>query len=592
MHGEAILRSVRSPWYTVIVLEELRVENLLLLERAELRLANGLNVLTGETGAGKTMLAHALELLLGGRARAGIVRRGAPEAYVEGVFSLPARERCAPDVTEAVAEILDRLPAETDEPVLARRIWPDGRTRAYLCGRAATVGELRELGSQLLTFYGQHEHRKLTISRAQLELLDAYCGPEQANLRKLLSAAHARVRELERRLERLDELAGARERELDLLAFELDEIETAAPSEAEESELSAERDRLRFSERLQAAAASSAQAIAPDAGEGALELLCAPLRELQAAAAIDPSLARLCERLQALVYETQDLGRELRDYALAQDGDPGTLEEIEERLERLARLKRKHGGSIAEVLVHAERCRERLTELEDAEVSLRKTKHELEEARGDLARLAGEISIRRRAAGPDLAAVVTGRLRELALEDAHFAVEVSPRPEGIGARGGDVVEFALQTNPGVGAGPLREIASGGELSRVMLALMTAADHAELAPARQLLVFDEIDAGIGGHTARAVGDHLRTLALRRQVLCITHLPQIAAVADRHFRIDKRTVKGVRKRTVDGATTAEVSALDGEAVVSELVRMLGASAQDTSASEHARALLRAP
>ena len=573
------------------VLEELRVENLLLLERAELCLAEGLNILTGETGAGKTILAHALELLLGGRARGGIVRPGANEAYVEGVFPLPARTRRTPHVSEAVAEILDRLPADADELVLARRVWPDGRTRAYLCGRSATVAELREIGTQLLTFYGQHEHRKLTIGRAQLELLDAHCGPEQAALREQLVAAHAETRELERRLSSLEEVAGARERELDLLAFELEEIEAAAPSEEEESDLYAERNRLSSAERLQAAAAAGAEAIAPEAGEGALELLSGPLRELEGVANVDPSLQPLSERWQALMYELQDLGRELRDYALGQEALPGRLEDVEERLERFARLKRKHGGSIGDVLEHAQRCRERLSQLEHADVSLKETRRSLDQVRGKLERLAGELSARRRAAAPKLAEAVKSRLVELALVDAEFAVEVGTRAEGIGNRGGDTVEFQFSANPGVSAGPLREIASGGELSRVMLALLTATDGCRGgSPDRTLrgrveplLVFDEIDAGIGGHTARAVGEHLRALARGRQVLCITHLPQIASLADRHFRIDKRTVEGV--------TAAEASRLDGDEVVAELVRMLGASEQDSSANEHARRLLQA-
>ncbi len=558
------------------MLEELRVENLLLLERAELRLAPGLNVLTGETGAGKTMLAQALDLLLGGRARAGIVRPGAQEAYVEGVFSLPSE-------LDLRNDLLDRLPAGTQELVLARRVSPDGRTRAYLCGRSATVAELRELGSRLLTFYGQHEHRKLVISTAQLELLDQFCGPEQAALRARLASAYVRARAAEERLAGLSEAVGARERELDLLTFELDEIEAVSPSEREEDELAAERDRLRSRERLQTAAMGAAEAIAPEIGEGALELLSAPVRELEAAAALDPALVTLHERLQGLVYEAQDLHGELRGYALGQEAQPGRLEEVEERLERFARLERKHGGSIADVLGHAERCAERLAELEHADVSVREAEGERQQARAELDQLVQELSDRRRAAAPKLAAAVLSRLEQLALAEAGFAVDVSPRADGIGARGGDSVEFRFSANPGIDAGPIRELASGGELSRLMLALMTATEHREQADERQLLVFDEVDAGIGGHTARAVGEHLRALARARQILCITHLPQIASLADRHFRIDKRTTKG--------ESLAQVSLLDGDAVVGELVRMLGASEQDSSASEHARALLRA-
>jgi DNA repair protein RecN (Recombination protein N) len=558
------------------MLEELRVENLLLIERAELRLAPGLNILTGETGAGKTMLAQALDLLLGGRAGAGIVRPGAEEAYVEGVFSLPSD-------LDLRNELLDRLPAGTQELVLARRVSPDGRTRAYLCGRSATVAELRELGSQLLTFYGQHEHRKLVISTAQLELLDQYCGPDQQLLRARLAAAHARSRAAEERLAGLSDAVGARERELDLLTFELEEIEAVAPSEHEEHELAAERDRLRARERLQSAAMGGAEAITPEMGEGALELLSVPLRELEAAAALDPALATLHERLLGIVYEAQDLHGELRAYALAQEAQPGRLEELEERLERLARLKRKHGGSIAEVLGHAERCAERLRELEHADVSVREAEAERAQARAELEQLAEDLSAHRRTAAPELAAAVSSRLQQLALAEAAFTVEISPRADGIGMRGGDSVEFRFSANPGIAAGPIRELASGGELSRLMLALMTAAERREHSDERHLLVFDEVDAGIGGHTARAVGEHLRALARTRQVLCITHLPQIASLAERHFRIDKRTVKG--------GSHAEVSLLDGDAVVSELVRMLGASERDSSASAHARALLQA-
>src|SRR5579871_4489291 len=227
------------------MLLELRVENLLLLHRAELRLEPGLNILTGETGAGKTLLAHALDLLLGGKARSGIVRDGAAEAYVEGVFSLPA------GLVTADGEPDERIPEGAEELVLARRVWPDGRTRAYVCGRAATVADLRELGSRMIAFYGQHEHRKLMLSAVQLDALDAFAGDQQGARRERIVACHDRVRELERRLDELSALTGARERELDLLGFELREIETVDPSEHEETELTAERERLRHAGALQ-----------------------------------------------------------------------------------------------------------------------------------------------------------------------------------------------------------------------------------------------------------------------------------------------------------------------------------------------------
>jgi DNA repair protein RecN (Recombination protein N) len=566
------------------VLHELRVENLLLLERAELRLAPGLNALTGETGAGKTLLAHALDLLLGGRARTGIVRDGAAEAYVEGVFALP------PELRDD-----ERIPSDTQEIVLARRVWPDGRTRAYVCGRSATVADLRELGGRLVAFYGQHEHRKLMLTAAQLDVLDAHCGPDQVSLRARVGRAYERARQVEARVAELRELAGARERELDLLAYELREIEAAAPSEEEARSLITERERLRHLETLRGAAVAGAAAISPDGEGGACELLAEAARVLEPVGAIDPQLGSLSERVESLRYEAEELGRELRAYLLevagGADGEagpasPGRLEEVEERLALFARLERKHGGSIEEVLRHADRCRGRIHELEHAEVALEDAEKALAVARSELGELADRLSVQRRRAAPALAADVRKRLSELAMPDARFEVELGRRADAYGPRGLDTVELLISTNAGLTPGPLREIASGGELSRVMLALLSVAhgDHpeAERAEAEPLLVFDEIDAGVGGHTARAVGQHLRQLARGRQILCITHLPQVAALAAQHFTIAKS------RGTTPANTT--VTALDGKAVVGELVRMLGAGEGDRAASQHARQLLR--
>jgi len=567
------------------MLYELRVENLLLMERAELRLEPGLNILTGETGAGKTLLAHALDLLLGGRARRGIVRRGAPEAYVEGVFALPQPG----SALRAPFEGSDRLPTGAQEIVLARRVWPDGRTRAYVCGRSAPLADLQALGSQLVSFYGQHEHRKLMLSTVQLDVLDAYCGAEQLALRSRVSRAYQRVHGLEQRVAELGGLAGARDRELDLIVFELDEIEAAGLSEEEDLALSAERDRLRHLETLAGAAAAGAEAIAPEAGDGVSERLAQAAHRLDLAAEIDPDLGALSARFQSLRYEAEDLGGELRRYALGVEGAPGRLEEVQERLALFARLQRKHGGSVGDVLLHAERCRERREELEHADVALDAAEAELATARAELDQLAGQLSAARHAAAPALAASVRGRLEQLAMPDAQFDVELRPRSDGCGARGADAVAFLIGPNAGVPAGPLRDVASGGELSRVMLALLSVAHSGTEGigdgepVGSPLLVFDEIDAGIGGHTARAVGEHLRELSRGRQILCITHLPQVAALAARHFTIAKDT-------TAVPATTT-VRALDGDTVVGELVRMLGAGEGDRAASQHARQLLRA-
>jgi DNA repair protein RecN (Recombination protein N) len=549
------------------VLHELRVENLLLIERAELRLAPGLNVLTGETGAGKTVLAHALDLLLGGRSRSGIVRPGAAEAYVEGVFDLP----------EALRALLgDRVAPDADELVLARRVSAEGRTRAYLNGRSASVGDLREAAEGLIAFYGQHEHRKLMLASSQLELLDGACGPEQAARRARYAALHARVRELEGSLDQLRERAGARDRELDLLQFELAEIEAAEPSEAEEAELTARRDRLRHVEALRAAALGTAEVVTADEG-GVATVLAGAGALLDGVAGVDAELDTLADRWRALAIEADDLAGELRGYGEGLEAEPGGLDAVEERLGAWDRLKRKHGGTIAAVLAHADECRARIAELDRAEVALEEAQAELASAREARAALAAELHKARVKAAKSLAVEVKTRLADLAMDAATFSIALEPRDAG--PTGTDAVEFLIAPNPGVPAAPLRETASGGELSRVMLALLGAAN----ATGSSILVFDEIDAGIGGHTARAVGEQLRTLASGRQVLCITHLPQVASLATRHFSIAKSTDR-------EPAITT-VTELAEKHVVTELVRMLGASADDVAARRHAKELRKA-
>jgi DNA repair protein RecN (Recombination protein N) len=569
------------------MLEELRVENLLLIEHAQLRLAPGLNVLTGETGAGKTVLAHALDLLLGGRARPGIVRPGAAEAYVEGVFELPERLR---------EQLGERLPADAGEIVLARRVGADGRTRAYLNGRSAAVGDLRDIGGALLSFYGQHEHRRLTLSAAQLQILDELCGAEQPARLAACAEAYAHARLLERRLEELRELAGARERELELLEYELAEIDAVSPQEQEHEQLLKARERLRRLDALRSAAGGAAEALAPESldGPASAQLLAGAVSDLDALAGVDERLDALTERMRALLIESQDLAAELRDYGEQAatfapgetiegtseelSGAGGSLDQLEERLAAVEHLARKHGGSIQAVLDYAAAARARHEQLAGAEFALTQASEELAGVRAELDEHVLSLRRAREVAAVELASAVHEQLASLAMGEASF--EVSLLEQEPGPSGGDAVEFLIAPNPGVPAGPLREIASGGELSRVMLAIMGLASAAS---AEATLVFDEVDAGIGGQTARAVGARLRELGERTQVLCITHLPQIASLGDRHFSIVKDT-------SADPTRTTVVQLREPD-VVSELVRMLGADSDDSGARRHARELRRA-
>jgi len=558
------------------MLLELRVENLLLIERAELRLGPGLNVLTGETGAGKTMLARALDLLLGGRPRPGTVRAGAEEAWVEGVFALPAGLLDHPDLEE----LRERLPEGEEELVLGRRVGASGRSRAFVQGRSASATDLRELGRRLLSFYGQHEHRRLVLGSAQLEALDGFCGAAHLAARAAYADAHARARVARRELDDLRDREGARDRDRDLLLFEIAEIEELEPSEEDEAELLAARERLRHLDALRAAAGAASEALVPEGLEpGAAALLAEAERVAEAAAGADPELDALAARLAAIRIEAEELGVELHRYAEGLEDEPGGLERVEERLERYERVRRKHGGTVASVLAHAERCRAERDRLEGLDEALEEATRGLEDAEREERARAEGLGATRAAATPALGERVEEELAELAMGDASFTVGLEAREGGLGPLGAERVEFLVAANRGAEPAPVREIASGGELSRIMLALTSVAS----AGGPATLVFDEVDSGVGGQTARAVGERLRALAGDHQVLCITHLPQIASLADRHFRVDKLAVGEL--------TRASVEHLDDAAKVDELCRMLGAEGSDPGARRHAEELLAA-
>lgn len=559
------------------MLRELRIENLLLIEKAELRLGAGLNAITGETGAGKTVLAHSLDLLMGGKARSQIVRPGAEEAWVEGVFDLPQGLLAEPEM----AEIAERLPVGAEEVVLGRRVSAGGRTSAFLAGRSAAAGDLKLLGERLLAFYGQHEHRKLTIAAAQMDVLDGFAGPAHLKLRESYREAHRNCLRLAAELEELRERDGSRERDLDLYRYELSEIEAAAPEPMEEAELGAERERLRHAEGLREAAAGAHAAVlgADEDGGGAAAALAQAEALLQGVGGVDPELDALSQRLSALAIELTDVAAGLRDRLEGLEADPARLAAVEERLDALDRLQRKHGGSVESVLAHAERCRAEIARLEGAEERGAEAEAALREAEARRAELGAKLSAARAKAAAPLEAEVAAELEGLAMQGARLEVVLEPHPNGFGPSGAELVELRLAPNPGLQPAPLRDVASGGELSRVMLALSGFGGGAGAGT----LVFDEIDAGVGGKTARRVGERLRALGEGRQVICITHLPQVASLAGTHFTLEK-DVSGER-------ASARVRRLDGDGVVEEIRRMLGGEQSDEAATRHARELLAA-
>ena len=415
------------------MLRELRIENLLLIERAELRLGEGLNAITGETGAGKTVLAHSLDLLMGGRARPQIVRPGASEAWVEGVFDLPADLLEAPEL----ADLAERLPEGETEVVLGRRVGTSGRTSAFIAGRAATASDLQILGTRLLSFYGQHEHRKLTLAAAQTEVLDGFAGEKHLDLRENYRDAHRECTRLAASLAELRDRLGARERDLDLFRFELSEIDAAAPDAAED-----ERPRRRALAPAQRRGPLPRRRVGP-AGDGGMATMATagPPRRSRpppARSRASPAMTRRSmpsrERVESLALEVSDVAAELRSYGDSVEADPARLAAIEERLEALERLKRKHGGTVESVIAYAERCREEIARLEGAEVETAEIEAALRETEARREKLGAKLSAGRRKAAKALQKRVAAELAELAMPDATLEVLLSERADGFGAR--------------------------------------------------------------------------------------------------------------------------------------------------------------
>jgi len=556
------------------VLHELRVENLVLIESARLQLSSGLNVVTGETGAGKTVLTQALNLLLGGRVQSGTVRAGCSEAYVEGVIELPK---------QIPTELQDLLPVNHGpEVAVARKVLSSGRSRAYIDGRSVNVSDIRQLTSSVLSFYGQHEHRKLMLQDQQLEILDSFCSAEQGDLRRQCAKLYAQVTLLSKQLQELEERSAERAREVDLLSFELNEIESLDPTVEDEQALERELEKLSQIDAVRAAIEHAKAAVTGSDSEGdsGIDRVVESAEMLSSVSQLDSELSSLSNRFNALVVELSELAAESRAYAEQIEVDPQRKSQIEERLTEYDRIKRKHGGSVIAVLEHLDICRKQLKLQVSSKEQQESLKAELDKCSRELKTVAQAMSDARAKAAKQLKEKIEKLLSELAMGESQFEA-VLELAESVSATGQDRVELMISANRGMPLAKLRETASGGELSRIMLALLTGSSSSDLGTKSKTLVFDEIDAGIGGKTAATVGKYLSSLSKARQTLCITHLPQVAASADRHFCISKVTGTEL--------TTTEVCQLDADGVLNELVRMLGADPKDQAAVTHAKELL---
>jgi DNA repair protein RecN (Recombination protein N) len=564
------------------MLLELRVANLALIDQVELTFQPGLNVLTGETGAGKSILIHAIGLLLGERGAAEEVGLGKRAATVEGLFDVSGNP-LSQDALRALG-----IPVEEDGMVVLsrREITADGRSRCRINGRVATVTMLRDIGRSLVDLHGQHEHQSLLRVETHLDFLDAFAGDACQNLREQYRKVYHDLKDVEERLRALLFDEKQRAQRVDMLQFQRLEIDAAKLEVGEDTRLTEERSRLANAEKLREAAQACLSLLSGDEGTGAVDAVGRAvvfLRDMQPA---ESAAAAWKDNLQTALYQLQDVASELRNYLDKLEADPARLEDIEARLHLITRLKRKYGDTIDQILRHRARIEEELQNLTHRDEQVAEWERQRAALRQQLAALGQQLSDARRQAAKNFEKAVVSHLKSLAMEHVKFSVQIEPIPsrDGDGAafhfteRGIDQIEFLLSPNPGQPLRPLARIASGGELSRVMLALKTALSRRHEIP---VLIFDEIDVGIGGAAAEAVGVKLKELAQYAQVFCVTHLPQIARYADAHF--------SVRKDATEERTTVTVTRLNEQERVHELARMLGGAKVTEATLRHAQELV---
>jgi DNA repair protein RecN (Recombination protein N) len=550
------------------MLVELRIRDYAVVEDLALVLGPGLNVLTGETGAGKSIIVGALSLLLGERASSSVVRAGAERATVEAVFDVEA----LPDIQHLVDEQGFRL--EDGLLILRREVAAEGRNRAWICGSPATAGAVGTLGAALVDLHGQHEHQTLLRSGEQRAILDAY-GEAEA-LAGRVASLHGELLALRQALEDREARAAEVESRADFLRFQLAEIDGLAVTPGEDEVLEREAKRHEHSEEL-IQGTGQVHEVLYAADDSIVARLHGARRTLERLARFDAELGADVRLLEDALHAVTEVGRRAGDYASAVDHDPRRLEDVRERLDKLFRLKRKYGPEIADVLATAQRLSAELADLDEADYDLGRIRGQIGEVEARLGAAASELSVVRRAAAGRLGSTVAAVLPELGLTGASFEVRLSAL-DAVSAGGAESVDFLVSPNKGFEPMPLARIASGGELSRVMLALKSILAAVDQVP---VLVFDEIDAGVGGVIAAAVADKLVEVAGRHQVFVVTHLPQVASRARSHFLVEKGDG--------DGVTSAGVRVLNHEARVEEIARMLGGDPESATSRAHARELL---
>ena len=550
------------------MLTELNIKNFAIIDSLNITFEKGFNVLTGETGAGKSIIVDAVDLVLGGRASSEMIRSGCEEAVVEAAFDIS-------DV-KGVSEKLGEMGIEKDDNlVIKRTLSASGKNKVFINGSMATIAMLSDVGEFLVDIHGQHEHQTLIKVERHIDVLDEYAalGP----LRQEMSEIYSEWNRVKDELESLKSSEADKEKKVDLLRFQSDEIEKAALKVDEDEELLEERKLLSNAGRLYESANTALEILYLQSGS-ALELIKKAGSNVTDISIIDESMRVTLDAINSASASIEDAALTLRDYVGRISFDPERLNEIEERLDLIGRLKRKYGNTVSEILKYREEVDRELDGIERAEERIGELEREGERLKDKGLKVAETLSERRKKGSDELTKKVVKELSDLGMKKAIFEVKME-RLNDISAKGSDKVEFLLSSNPGEATKPLSKIASGGELSRIMLALKKVLANPTGAPT---MVFDEVDSGIGGGIAEVVGRKLREVAEGRQVLCITHLAQIAAMADLHYAVSKGENKG--------RTTTTVSRLSGDERVDEVARMLGGMTITEATKRHAEEMLK--
>jgi DNA repair protein RecN (Recombination protein N) len=548
------------------LLSLLRIKNLALVEDLEWELGPGFTAITGETGAGKSIIIGALQLVLGERADKGLIRTGADSCTVEAVFE--------GDHLTWLNGFLERSGVEPcDDTLLVKRTFSiSGANRQFVNGSPTTLAILKSLGDELVDLHGPHDHQSLLSPERQLAILDAYAHNHEAGLD--YRSHYERLRDLKRQHASLSTAELAREQELELLRHQVNEIESAKLSADEEAEIEARYKLASNSKRLIELSSAIATRLT-EAEDSIVSQLAETQRLLRELEKIDPNVAALTAAHAASVVELSEIGRNLAGYAERLDLDPAQLAALEQRISLFEALKRKYGGSVGEVIAFGERAAEQIRKIENRDAELEQLASEIARGKAEVQRAGAVLRKRRAKAAPQLAAQIRANLEDLGFRQSKFEVNLSPLAEA-NAFGLDTIELLFSPNPGEPLKPMRSIASSGEISRLMLAIKSSLAAQDTIP---VLVFDEIDANVGGEIANAVGAKMRSLGREHQVLCITHLPQVAAAASNHFVVTKEITRG--------RTFSELQEVKGKARQEEIARMLGGRTE--SALKHAAALL---